>query len=78
MLGKHSFTHPMHQRKNGIQNKCQFRNTKLKIKKKKKTNNANLMSQNHHQIFKNDRLPMGRERDGKETKKKQYKVINSR
>ena len=45
MLGKHSFTHPMHQRKNGIQNKCQFRNTKLKIlKKKKKANNAYLMS----------------------------------
>ena len=50
MLGKHSFSHPMHQRKNGIQNKCQFRNTKLKFKKKK-TNNANLMSQNHHQIL---------------------------
>ena len=30
MLGKHSFSHLMHQRKNGIQNKCQFRNTKLK------------------------------------------------
>ena len=41
MLGKHSFLHPMHQRKNGIQKKCQFRNTKLK---KKKPNNANLMS----------------------------------
>ena len=70
MLGKHPFTHPVHQRKNGIQNKCQFRNTKLKILKIKKNNNANLMSQNHHQIFKNDRLPMGGEREGKETKKK--------
>ena len=46
------------------------------------------MSQNHHQILENDRLPMGRERererDGKEKekekekKKKQYKVMNSR
>ena len=86
MLGKHSFSHPMHQRKNGIQNKCQFRNTKLKFKKKK-TNNANLMSQNHHQILENDRLPMGRERERemekkkkkkKKRKKKQYKVMNSR
>ena len=76
MLGKHSFLHPMHQRKNGIQNKCQFRNTKLKILKIKKNNNANLMSQNHHQILENDRLPMERERDGKE--RKQYKVIKSR
>ena len=78
MLGKHSFSHPMHQRKNGIQNKCQFRNTKLKFKKKK-TNNANLMSQNHHQILENDRLPMGRERerererDGKEKEKEKEK-----
>ena len=38
----------------------QVRNTKLK--KKKKTNNAYLMSQNHHQILENDRLPMERER----------------
>ena len=67
MLGKHSFTHPMHQRKNGIQNKCQFRNTKLKIKKK--TNNANLMSQNHHQILENDRLLMGREKERDEKEK---------
>ena len=36
----------------------QVRNTKLKIKK---TNNAYLMSQNHHQILENDRLPMERE-----------------
>ena len=38
----------------------QVRNTKLK---KKKTNNAYLMSQNHHQILKNDMLPMERERE---------------
>ena len=37
----------------------QVRNTKLK----KKTNNAYLMSQNHHQILENER-----ERDGKEKK----------
>ena len=58
----------------------QVRNTKLK---KKKTNNAYLMSQNHHQILENDRLPMGRERERqmekkKKRKKKQYKVIKSR
>ena len=76
MLGKHSFMHPMHQRKNGIQNKCQFRNTKLKIKKK--TNNANLMSQNHHQILENDRLPMEREGERDGIEKNQYKVIKSR
>ena len=29
MLGTHSFLLLMHQRKNGIQNQCQFRNTKL-------------------------------------------------
>ena len=51
------------------------RNTKLK--KKKKTNNAYLMSWNHHQILENDRLPMERERDGIE-KKNQYKVVKSR
>ena len=39
----------------------QVRNTKLNIKKK--TNNAYLMSQNHHQILENDRLPMERERE---------------
>ena len=33
MFETHSFSHPMHQRENGIQNKCQFRNTKLKKKK---------------------------------------------
>ena len=41
--------------------KNQVRNTKLF--KKKKTNNAYLMSQNHHQILENDRLPMERERE---------------
>ena len=40
----------------------QVRNTKLK-KKKKKTNNAYLMSQNHRQILENNRLPMERERE---------------
>ena len=39
----------------------QVRNTKLNIKKK--TNNAYLMSQNHHQILENDSLPMERERE---------------
>ena len=34
MLGKHSLSHPMHQRKNEIQKKNQVRNTKLKKKKK--------------------------------------------
>ena len=76
MLGKHSFSHPMHQRKNEIQNKS---SQKHKIKKKK-SNNAYLMSQIHYQILENDRLPMKRERererDGKE--KNQYKVIKSR
>ena len=45
----------------------QVRNTKLK---KLKTNNAYLMSQNHHQILDNNRLSMERERerDGKEKK----------
>ena len=34
MLRTHSFLHPMHhQKENRIQNKCQFRNTKLKKKK---------------------------------------------
>ena len=84
MLGKHSFTHPMHQRKNGIQNKCQFRNTKLKIvQKKKKTNNANLMSQNHHQILENDRLPLGREREremekGKKIQRNKEQINNKK
>ena len=35
MFGTHSFSHPMHQRENGIQNKCQFRNTKLKKEKER-------------------------------------------
>ena len=56
----------------------QVRNTKLK-KKKKKTNNAYLMSYNHHQILENDRLPMEREREGERERhgieKNQYKVI---
>ena len=30
MLGTHSFSHPMHQKENGIQKKNQLRNTKLK------------------------------------------------
>ena len=54
----------------------QVRNTKFKNKKIKKPNNAYLMSQNHHQILENNRLPMERERDGIE--KNQYKVIKSR
>ena len=29
MLGAHSFSNPIHQRKNIIQNKCQLGNTKL-------------------------------------------------
>ena len=49
MLEKHSFSHPMHQRKNEIP--------------KKKTNNAYLMLQNHHQILEKDKLPMERERE---------------
>ena len=77
MLGKHSFSHPMHQRKNEIQTKKknQVRNTKLKIKK---PNNAYLMSQNHHQILENDRLPMERERERGGIEKIQYKIIKSR
>ena len=53
----------------------QVRNTKLK---KKKTNNAYLMSQNHCQILENNRLPMGRERERDGIGKNQYKVIKSR
>ena len=49
----------------------QVRNTKLK--KKKKTNNAYLMSWNHHQIWENDRLPMERERERDGLEKNQYK-----
>ena len=56
----------------------QVRNTKLK---KKKTNNAYLMSQNHYQILEKDRLPMERERERERErdgiKKNQYKVIKS-
>ena len=66
ILGKHSFSHPLHQRKNEIQTN-QVRNTKLKKKKKKKTNNAYLMSKNHHQILENNGI-----------EKNQYKVIKSR
>ena len=54
----------------------QVRNTKLK--KKKKTNNAYLMPQNHHQILENDRLPMGRERETWYRKKNQYKLIKGK
>ena len=49
----------------------QVRNTKLN---NNNNNNAYLMSQNHHQILDNDRLPMEREgerereRDGEEKK----------
>ena len=39
MLGAHSFSNPIHQRKNIIQNKCQLGNTKLK---KKKNNNEDI------------------------------------
>ena len=49
----------------------QVRNTKLK---KKKTNNAYLMSQNHHQILENDRLPMERERERGMLQKKKKKT----
>ena len=57
----------------------QVRNTKLK----KKTNNAYLMSQNHHQILENDRLPMERERERErwyrkkplQSNKEQIKII---
>ena len=57
----------------------QVRNTKLKLLKK--TNNAYLMLQNHHQILENDRLPREREREREREmvqKKNQYKVIKSR
>ena len=56
----------------------QVRNTKFKNKKIKKPNNAYLMSQNHHQILENNRLPMEREREIVQKKKNQYKVIKSR
>ena len=46
----------------------QVRNTKFKINKK--TNNAYLMSQNHHQILEKDRLPMEREREKEVVQKK--------
>ena len=54
----------------------QVRNTKLN----NNNNNAYLMSQNHHQILENDRLPMGRERERERDgiEKNQYKVIKSR
>ena len=47
----------------------QVRNTKFKNKKIKKPNNAYLMSQNHHQILENNRLPMEREREIVQKKK---------
>ena len=60
----------------------QVRNTKLN----NNNNNAYLMSQNHHQILENDRLPMERERERESERererdgieKNQYNVINSR
>ena len=58
--------------------KNQVRNTKLKKKKiKKKTNNAYLMSQNHHQILENDRLPMERERETEREREYRKKQIQS-
>ena len=53
----------------------QVRNTKLKKKNNNNNNNnAYLMSQNHHQILENDRLPMERERERvRWYRKKQYK-----
>ena len=53
----------------------QVRNTKLNIKKK--TNNAYLMSQNHHQILENDSLPMERERE-REREMVQKKKTNTK
>ena len=42
----------------------QVRNTKLNNNNNNNNNNnAYLMSQNHHQILENDRLPMERERE---------------
>ena len=44
--------------------KNQVRNTKLNNNNNNNNNNnAYLMSQNHHQILENDRLPMERERE---------------
>ena len=56
----------------------QVRNTKFKIKKN--NNNAYLMSQNHHQILENGRLPMERERERERggIEKNEYKIIKSR
>ena len=56
----------------------QVRNTKLKKKIKKKTNNAYLMSQNHHQILENDRLPMERERERERERGGIEKKINTK
>ena len=53
----------------------QVRNTKLNIKKK--TNNAYLMSQNHHQILENDSLPMEREREREREMVQKKKKIQS-
>ena len=52
----------------------QVRNTKLK---KKKTNSAYLMSQNHNQILENDRLPMEREREREREREYRKKTIQS-
>ena len=55
--------------------KNQVRNIKFK-----KKNTAYLMSQNHHQILENDRLPMERERERERDgiEKNQYELIKSR
>ena len=47
MLRTHSFLHPMHhQKENRIQNKCQFRNTKLKKKKINENIKPNIAKRN--------------------------------
>ena len=62
----------MHQRKNEIpKKKNQVRNTKLL--KKKKTNNAYLMLQNHHQILENNRWLMEREREREKERERWYR-----
>ena len=55
----------------------QVRNTKFKNKKIKKPNNAYLMSQNHHQILENNRLPMERERERERERWYRKKPIQS-
>ena len=55
----------------------QVRNTKLK-KEKKRSNNAYLMSQNHHQILENNRLPMEREREREREREMAQKKTNTK